>query len=200
LTNYFEELNQYFQVFGTMLDIGCSSGDYLFQFDNSNFSRLIGIDIKPPDDPFQNYLEFKNPNLLELDYDYLLKRFNQKYKFDKKNITDYHIRKNCYGFILCKHVIHFIPHDLQLQVIDNLYCGLKTKGILFLKINHNRNRDYRETLIVNKTAKDTFINKKRKIIHYPCDPDRFKEIVINKYNPESMTEDNKSVTAIIRKK
>lgn len=127
LTNYYQELYQYFQVFGTMLDIGCKSLSYLFQFDNSKFKKLIGIDIKLPSDPFQNYFEFKNPNLpeLEFEYNFLKRRYLQKYKLVGKNILEFHIRKNNYGFIFCKHVIHFIPHDLQLQLIDNLYSGLK---------------------------------------------------------------------------
>ena len=93
LTNYYQELIQYFQVFGTMLDIGCRSLDYLFQFDNSKFKKLIGIDIKLPEDPFQNYFEFKNPNSLKLEYDYLESRFLQKYKFFEKNILDFHIKR-----------------------------------------------------------------------------------------------------------
>lgn len=199
LTDYYQELHSYFHLFGTMLDVGCSTLNFLFQFDESEFNSLVGIDIVLPDDPFQNYLEFKNPNLLELDYDYLLKRFNQKYEFYKKNVIDYHIKNNYYGFIFCKHVIHFIPHNLQLDVINKLYNGLRIKGVLFLKINHNQNKDYK-ALNIKRIAKDAFINEKRKITHYPCDSEIFVKILMNKYNPESIIKDNKSITAIIRKK
>jgi hypothetical protein len=71
-TNYHQELLQYFQVYGTMLDIGCRSLDYLFQFDNSKFRKLIGIDLILPADPFQNYFEFmvvwKGGLLRSIDY------------------------------------------------------------------------------------------------------------------------------------
>jgi hypothetical protein len=199
LTDYYQELHPYFHVFGTMLDVGCNNLNFLFQYDDSEFDNLVGIDIVLPDDPFQNYLEFKNPNLLELDYEYLLKRFNQKYKFYEENIINYQIKNDSYGFIFCKHVIHFIQHNLQIDVISKLYNGLRIKGILFLKINHNQNKDYK-ALNIKRIAKSTFFNEKRKIIHYPCDSEKLIKILKNKFDPESISEDNKSITAIIRKK
>ena len=198
LTDYYQELHSYFHVYGPMLDVGCSALNFLFQFDESEFNSLVGIDIVLPEDPFQNYLEFKNPNLLELDYEYLLKRFNQKYEFHKENIIDYRIKNNYYGFIFCKHVIHCISHNLQLGVISKLYNGLSTKGVLFLKINHNQNKGYKAHNI-KRIAEDAFLNEERKITHYPCDSEEFIKILMNKFNTESIRTDNNSITVIIRK-
>lgn len=199
LTNYYQELNPYFQVYGIMLDIGCRSLKYLFQFDESKFEKLIGIDIILPNDPFQNYLEFKNPNVLELDYDYLEKRFSKRYILHEKNIIDFQIKKEYYGFIFCKHVIHFIPHNFQSQLIDNLYAGLKLKGILYLKINHNKNKQYSDPTKGNNIGKDCFKEKNTGTFHYINDPDEIYKNLSDKYNPESLTIDNKSVTALVRK-
>ncbi len=199
LTNYYQEFNQYFQVYGIMLDVGCRSLDYLFQFDESKFKKLIGVDILLPDDPFQNYLEFKNPNVLELDYDYLEKRFSKRYILLEKNILDFQIKEDYYGFIFCKHVIHFIPHDLQLQLIDNLYFGLKKNGLLFLKINHIRNKEYTDSSKNIPIAQNSFSEKKSRVMHYPCDPDRYINYLITRYKTELRTIDEKSLTTLIRK-
>ncbi|HEY5123908.1 MAG TPA: class I SAM-dependent methyltransferase [Ignavibacteria bacterium] len=183
-----------------MLDVGCRSLDFLFQFDESKFKKLIGIDIVLPDDPFQNYLEFKNPNVLELDYDYLEKRFSRRYVLHEKNILDFQIKRGYYGFIFCKHVIHFIPHHLQLQLIDSLYSGLKQNGILYLKINHNQNKQYSNPTKCYCIAKDCFKDSKKTVIHYLNDPNEINKSLTDKYHPELLTIDDKSVTTLIRKK
>jgi hypothetical protein len=183
-----------------MLDIGCRSLDYLFQFDNSKFKRLIGIDIILPEDPFANYFNYKISNSLKskTDLNSLEKRFAQKYILYEKNILDFKIEKNHYGFIFCKHVIHFIPHDLQLQLIDNLYFGLKKNGLLFLKINHIRNKEYTDSSKVIPIAQNSFAEKKSRVIHYPCDPDRYINYLITRYKTELRTIDEKSITTLIR--
>ena len=203
-TNYHQELLQYFQVYGTMLDIGCRSLDYLFQFDNSKFRKLIGIDLILPADPFQNYFEFKNPNPKKIEFDYgcLERRFAQKYRLFEKNILDFHIKKEHYGFIFCKHVIHFIPHDAQAQLIDNLYCGLKNKGILFLIVNHNQNKQYLDRTKCERIGQECFKEIRKGIIHYLSDPDEMLKSLIYRFDLDLELKkiDDKSVTALIRKK
>jgi hypothetical protein len=199
LTNYYLELKQYFRVYGTMLDVGCSKLDYLFQFDDSRFSKLIGIDINLDDDPFRDYLDYKNSNPeLKFEYDYLEKRFLNRYRLFKTDILEYNIKKDFYGFIFCKHIIHFIHHDKQFQLIDNLYSGLKANGLLFLKINHVLNKQYADSSKVNIEG-NIFIEKIKGIIHYPCDSEEYIKHLTNKYKIEYVIKDEKSVTALIRK-
>ncbi len=128
-----------------MLDVGCGNLKFLFQFDNSRFTKLVGIDLKLPEDPFQEYINFKYPNISDFDYHILEKKFLKKYSFCEQNIADVNIEKEFYGFIFCKHVIHFIPHEKQIMVTDNLYNGLRNRGLLFLRINHNQNKQYSDS-------------------------------------------------------
>jgi hypothetical protein len=199
-TDYFQELSSRFQISGTMLDIGCGNLKYLFQFDTSKFKRLIGLDLKLPEDPFECYLDNTCPNLTSIDYDNLEKKFWSRYKFYKKDILDFQIDKDYYGFIFCKHVLHFIPHNFQSQLIDNLYSGLKYKGFLYLKINHNKNKQYTDHDKVDILTKDCFKEKKKGLIHYLYDPQELVQSLTLRYNPELITTDEKSVTVIIRNK
>ena len=199
LTNHYLELLQYFQVYGTMLDVGCCTLQYLFQFDKSKFRRLIGIDINIPKDPFECYIDTTCPDLSSIDYDNLEKKFWRRYKFIEKDILDFHIDKGRYGFIFCKHVLHFIPHISQLQLIENFYYGLKLKGLLYLKINHNQNKQYSDHKKVDRIAKNCFKERRSNKIHYLSHPDDMIKLLSEKYHPEILNSDYKSVTALIRK-
>lgn len=199
-SNYSEELNQYFQVFGTMVDIGCADLKFLFQFDNSSFNRIIGIDIKISIDPFQDYLDFKHPDLLTVNYSQIEREFYRKYKFIENDILNFQMKKRSFGFIFCKHVIHFIPHNLQMQLIDDLYHALVYKGILYIKINHSLNTIYQDTSKVSKISDNCFIEVKNKNkTHYLLHPDELIQIIRTKFDPEFIDKDDKSVTTIIRK-
>ena len=199
LKNYKDELEPYFKIYGSMLDVGCGNLKYLFQFDNSKFTKLVGIDLKLPEDPFQEYLNFKYPKLSDFDYHALEKRFLKNYSFLEQNIVDVKIKKESYGFIFCKHVIHFIPHEKQILLTDILYNGLRNRGLLFLKINHNQNKQYSDSTKVDRLYKNCFKEKRKDIIHYLNDPDEIVKNFSEKYLPISTDKDDKSVTILIRK-
>jgi hypothetical protein len=79
---------------------------------------------------------------------------------------------------------------------------LKNKGILFLILNHNQNKQYLDRTKCERIGQKCFKEIRKGIIHYLSDPDEMLKSLIDRFDLDLELKkiDDKSVTALIRKK
>lgn len=132
--NIYLALKREFSHYNTIVDIACGNLSDLFNFEDSPFRELIGIDKKFKREPFIYYKHFKG-----IVYENgLIAKFHDRFKVFEMDFNNYEFIGNDISLIICNKVLHFYEDAKKFEMIQRLYSSLSKDGLLYIKVNHSR--------------------------------------------------------------
>jgi 2-polyprenyl-3-methyl-5-hydroxy-6-metoxy-1,4-benzoquinol methylase len=121
----------------SVLDIGCAEGKMLFRLEELGFKKLTGFDLcwhnwesNYVNAMFNYHRKTKKELVLPNE---LKSRFGEKYIIQQQDYRSFEFKK--YNCIVCKDVIHLLPHEEQFALIKIIYESLEPGGTILILIN-----------------------------------------------------------------
>ncbi len=117
LERNYETFNQLIPEEGSILDLGCGYGFlcYMLHF-LSDKRRITGVDYDEDKIATANHCYSKNENI----------------NFEYGDVTEYQIDKP-YDIIIISDVLHYLPSDQQLKVLNNAFKALNPGGAVIIR-------------------------------------------------------------------
>jgi len=196
-SNLFDQLSQDITVKDILIDVGCGRLHDLIDFEYSEFKTLKGLD-RNLYQPFRDYRRIKNLEHTPELHRHFIKRFLLR----KIDFREYDFGSEQFSLIICKHVLHFYSDNEKLAYLELFYNAMQSGGLLFIKMNHNKNVDNTDLQHMEQIERTVYRNKTNlDDVRYLIDADSFLNSVKEKYSllENHTIVDDKAVSFVIRK-
>lgn len=206
--NLYKLLKEEFQVFDSIIDVGCAGLQDLTDFEYSPFKKLYGIDKCFNTNAFGDYRreKLRDEGLTGDEYmkrsSDLMKSFKERFIIQQINIFEFKWETAVFSFIICNKVLHFYSDTKKFQILNVLYNALQPNGLIYLKINHSENQNNTDMTKMDKIAENTYKNKEvPEDIRYLIDPYKFLEKLQTEYEilQKYTTINDRTLAVVLRK-